>query len=127
MIAFVWLILARKLLSFFEIFCVSVQKPGLLHFNFHSGKKDAVTHTKAPQYPESHAIMKVYSLGTLEEEDRRSRCSSYFVSQTGIKILLEVLGFYEKGFRLLIIMKKRNRHWRNALENLIELHTFVLS
>ena len=69
--------------------------------------------------------MKVYSLGTLEEEDRR--CSSYFVSQTGIKILLEVLGFYEKGFRLLIIMKKRNRHWRNALENLIELHTFVLS
>ena len=85
-----------------------MQKPGLLHFNFHSGKKDAVTHTKAPQYPESHAIMKVYSLGTLEEEDRRSRCSSYFVSQTGIKILLEVLGFYEEGFRLLIIMKKKN-------------------
>ena len=50
--------------------------------------------------------MKVYSLGTLEEEDRR--CSSYFVSQTGIKILLEVLGFYEEGFRLLIIMKKKN-------------------
>ena len=66
-----------------------------LHFNFHSGKKDAVTHTKAPQYPESHAIMKVYSLGTLEKEEDR-RCSSYFVSQTGIKILLEVLGFYEK-------------------------------
>ena len=51
--------------------------------------------------------MKVYSLGTLEKEEDR-RCSSYFVSQTGIKILLEVLGFYEEGFRLLIIMEKKN-------------------
>ena len=62
----------------------------VLHFKFYSGKKDAVTQTKAPQYQESHAIMKLYPL-SLETWMHFLPVAILF-SKTRIKILP---GFYD--------------------------------